>query len=144
MILSEYKNDALTHMLYKFLVKSNLIDSIEEIKLDLSAKFVSDILFKLISNYKSKYFSKSTFILSYALQAPYLFIYKDISLLWIDQIEKYSALNFKKINASDIRKELINKCFDIYGKSKEMKNEYFYNFKKKLFSFDEFKQTADV
>ena len=131
-------------MLYKFLVESNLIDSVEEIKLQLNAKFDCDILFKLISEYKSKFFPESTFTLSYFLKMPYLDIYSDIYNLWIDKIKKHSALNYKEIDTDDISKELSNKCFVKDDELNEKKNEFFYYFKKKLFSFDEFKQAADV
>ena len=51
-ILLEYKNEPFTHTLYRFLVKSNLIESIEEIELELSNDFDPDVLFELVSNYK--------------------------------------------------------------------------------------------
>ena len=50
-ILFEYRNEPFTQMLYKFLVKSNLIESIEEIELELSNDFDPDLLFELVSNY---------------------------------------------------------------------------------------------
>ena len=118
-------------MFYKFLVKSKLIDSVEEIKLELSAKFNCDVLFKLISEYKSKYFPKSTFILSYYLKAPYLAIYKDITKFWISQIEKHSELNNKKIDKHDIN--LIYKHFICCDEIKRKRNESFYYFKEKCF-----------
>ena len=120
-------------MLYKFLVKSNLIDSVEEIKLQLNAKFDCDILFKLISEYKSKFFPESTFTLSYFSKNPYSSIYYQISKLWIDKINKHSALNYKEIDTHDIREELGNKCFIKDDKLSEMKNEYFYYFKENCF-----------
>ena len=43
-------------MLYKFLVKSNLIESIEEIQLEMSNDFDPDMLFELVSNYESNSF----------------------------------------------------------------------------------------
>ena len=39
-------------MLYKFFIKSNLIESIEEVELELSNDFDPDLLFELISNYE--------------------------------------------------------------------------------------------
>ena len=51
-ILSEYKNEPFTHTLYRFLVKSNLIESIEEIEIELSNDFDPDLLFELVSNYE--------------------------------------------------------------------------------------------
>ena len=51
-ILLEYRNEPFTQILYKFLVKSNLVKSIEEIELELSNDFDPDLLFELISNYK--------------------------------------------------------------------------------------------
>ena len=51
-ILLEYKNEPFTQILYKFFVKSNLIESIEEIELELSNDFDPDLLFELISNYE--------------------------------------------------------------------------------------------
>ena len=51
-ILLEYKNDPITNTLYRFLVKSNLIESIEEVELELSNDFDPDLLFELISNYE--------------------------------------------------------------------------------------------
>ena len=55
-ILLEYKNEPFTHTLYRFLVKSNLIESIEEIELELSNDFDPDLLFELVSNYESNNF----------------------------------------------------------------------------------------
>ena len=133
MILSEYENDALTHMLYKFLVKSKLIDSIEEIEFELSDLFDCDVLFKLISEYKSKYSPKYAFILSYVLD-PGSNIYYSVSKLWIDQIEKHSALNFKKINPEDIEEKLLCKYLAIDDTLEEIKNEFFYEFKENCFS----------
>ena len=52
-ILLEYKNEPFTQMLYRFLVKSNLIESIEEIELEWSNDFDPDLLFELVSNYES-------------------------------------------------------------------------------------------
>ena len=52
-ILLEYKNDPITNTLYRFLVKSNLIESIEEIQLELSNDFDPNVLFELVSNYES-------------------------------------------------------------------------------------------
>ena len=106
MILSEYKNDTLTHMLYKFLVKSKLIDSIEVIELNLSTNFDSDLLFKLISEYKSKWFPKSVITLSYVLDTPCSEFYFSVSRLWFDQIKKHSALNYKEIDTHDIEVKL--------------------------------------
>ena len=51
-ILLEYKNEPFTQNLYRFLVKSNLIESIEEIELQLSNDFDPDLLFELVSNYE--------------------------------------------------------------------------------------------
>ena len=50
-ILLEYRNEPFTQMLYKFLVKSNLIESIEEVELKMSNDFDPDKLFELVSNY---------------------------------------------------------------------------------------------
>ena len=55
-ILLEYKNEPITNTLYRFLVKSNLIESIEEIELELSNDFDPDVLFELVSNYESNTF----------------------------------------------------------------------------------------
>ena len=52
-ILLEYRNDPITNNLYRFLVKSNLIESIEEVELELSNDFDPDVLFELVSNYES-------------------------------------------------------------------------------------------
>ena len=113
-------------MLYKFLVKSNLIDFIEEIILGLSDCFDCGILFKLISEYKSKCLPKSTFILSYVLDTSYPGIYKSVSWIWFDKIEKHSSLNYKKIDTDNIRTKLSNNI-------SRMKNESFSEFKEKCF-----------
>ena len=55
-ILLEYKNDPISNTLYRFLVKSNLIESIEEIELKLSNDFDPDKLFELVANYESNNF----------------------------------------------------------------------------------------
>ena len=52
-ILLEYRNEPFTNTLYRFLVKSNLIESIEEIGLEISNDFDPDVLFELVSNYES-------------------------------------------------------------------------------------------
>ena len=52
-ILLEYKNEPITNTLYRFLVKSNLIESIEEVELGLTNDFDPDKLFELVSNYES-------------------------------------------------------------------------------------------
>ena len=52
-ILLEYKNEPITNTLHRFLVKSNLIESIEEVELELTNDFDPDKLFELVSNYES-------------------------------------------------------------------------------------------
>ena len=50
-ILLEYKNEPITNTLYRFLVKSNLIESTEEVQLEWSNDFDPDVLFEFVSNY---------------------------------------------------------------------------------------------
>ena len=81
-------------MLYKFLVKSKLIDSIKIIELEFSHLIDYELLFKLISEFKSKISPESAFCLSYksSLSAE---IYRRISDLYYNKIEKYPSLNYK-------------------------------------------------
>ena len=94
LILSEFSNDYPTHILYKFLVKSKLIDSIKHIELGFNQVIDSELLFKLISEYKSKISQEFTFCVSHkpTLSAE---VYLDIYDLYLKQIEKYPSLNYK-------------------------------------------------
>ena len=93
-ILSEFNNDYHTHMLYKFLVKSKLINSIKNIELEFTVDIDYVLLFKLLSECKSKFSPESTFCLSYKLSLD-SDIYRHITYWYLNQIEKYPSLNYK-------------------------------------------------
>ena len=93
-ILSEFSNDYPTHILYKFLVKSKLIYSIKNIKLEFTHLIDYDLLFKLISEYKSTISPESIFCISY-IPSLELDIYHDISDLYQDKIKKISIIELQ-------------------------------------------------
>ena len=105
-IASECNYDLLTHILFNFLVKSKLIESIEEIQLEFTDSINSELLFKLISGYKSK---DQSFVLSFMPISSYLWVYNDIATLWMSRISKYKWLNFKQINVIETHTKINSK-----------------------------------
>ena len=126
-ILSDFNNDDPIQVLYRFLVKSKLIDSIKNIELEFTDWIDYELLFKLISEYKSKSSPDPSFCLSYkpSLDSE---IYRRISDIYDDKIKNINHLITNKIDKKDSRFELLDKILKFlpnnsYDNSDKSKNK---------------------
>ena len=105
-MIFEYGHDQLTHILFNFLVKSKLIDSIEELELELSTNFDDDLLFKLISEYKNNDSWNTSFMISYFINNPVKSWYNSITS-WVNLIKLNPNLNLKRKNIDAFAHKII-------------------------------------
>ena len=125
-ILSEYSNDYPTLIIYKFLVKSKLIYSIKNIELEFTHLIDYDLLFKLISEFKSKISPECAFCLSY-IPSLELDIYHEISDLYRDKIKNIHHWIINKKDQDDNIREMyniINDAYDSYDGSGWLQNRF--------------------